>query len=77
MSTDCREYAKEENNNPQDLVSAQYKGKENLKPIYDRPISFVNTLGNDVIISPKKGSVSIIRKRQFVIIKPSTKKLTI
>ena len=56
-----------------DLVAAQYKGKENLFPIYQKLISFIKTLGSDVTITPKKGSVSIIRKRQFVLIKPATK----
>lgn len=65
--------SKEENNTSVNLVSTQYKGKENLRPIYDELISFVNTLGNDVTITPKKGSVSIIRKRQFILIKPATK----
>ena len=65
--------SKDENNTPNDLVSAQYTGKESLKPIYDGLIAFVSTLGNDVTITPKKGSVSIIRKRQFVLIKPATK----
>lgn len=65
--------SKEENNAPDDLVSAQYTGKEALKPIYDGLIAFVNSLGNDITITPKKGSVSIIRKRQFILIKPATK----
>ena len=65
--------SKEENNTPKDLVTAQYAGKENLKPIYDGLITFVNSLGDDVTIAPKKGSVSIIRKRQFILIKPATK----
>jgi hypothetical protein len=65
--------SKEENNAPEDLVAAQYKGKEVLKPIYDGLITYVNSLGNDVTITPKKGSVSIIRKRQFILIKPATK----
>lgn len=56
-----------------DLVSEQYKGKETLFPIYQKLIGFVKTLGNDVTVSPKKGSVSIIRKRQFILIKPATK----
>lgn len=56
-----------------DLVSEQYKGKEALLPIYQKLIVFIKTLGNDVTVSPKKGSVSIIRKRQFVLVKPATK----
>ena len=65
--------SKEENNTSEDLVSTQYAGKENLKPIYDGLLNFVNSLGKDVTITPKKGSVSIIRKRQFILIKPTTK----
>ena len=65
--------SKEENNTSEDLVATQYKGKETLKLIYDELITYVNSLGNDVTITPKKGSVSIIRKRQFILIKPATK----
>lgn len=65
--------SKEENNSSEDLVENQYKGKENLIPIYKELITFIKSLGKDVTITPKKGSVSIIRKRQFVLIKPATK----
>ncbi|MGB5235991.1 MAG: DUF4287 domain-containing protein [Flavobacteriaceae bacterium] len=57
----------------EDLVAAQYKGKEDLFSLYEQLISFVKTLGTDVTITPKKTSVSIIRKRQFLLIKPATK----
>lgn len=65
--------SKEENNSSEDLIENQYNGKENLIPIYKELITFIKSLGEDVIITPKKGSVSIIRKRQFVLIKPATK----
>jgi len=65
--------SKEENKTSEDLVESQYKGKDNLFPIYKELITFINTLGSDITITPKKGSVSIIRKRQFVLIKPATK----
>lgn len=65
--------SKEESSSDTDLVADQYAGKENLKPIYDELIGFLKTLGSGVTITPKKGSVSIIRKRQFVLIKPATK----
>lgn len=65
--------SKEENSSPDSLVDTQYKGKENLMPIYKELIAYVKSLGADVTITPKKGSVSIIRKRQFVLIKPATK----
>ena len=65
--------SKEDGSDSEDLVAAQYKGKENLVPIYEALIKFLKTLGSDITITPKKGSVSIIRKRQFVLIKPATK----
>lgn len=65
--------SKEENTATEDLVTNQYKGKESLFPIYEQLIAFVKTLGDDVKITPKKSSVSIIRKRQFLLIKPATK----
>lgn len=57
----------------EDLVATQYKGKEALLPIYNALIAYVESLGEDVVITPKKGSVSLIRKRQFTLIKPATK----
>ncbi len=65
--------SKEDSSSGDELVTAQYKGKEALLPIYKCLIDYVNTLGKDVTITPKKGSVSIIRKRQFILIKPATK----
>jgi predicted transport protein len=63
----------EENNAPEDLVTTQYKGKEALLPIYKKLLQIVKGFGNDITITPKKTSISIIRKRQFVLIKPATK----
>jgi len=65
--------SKDENEKPDDILENQYKGKENLIPIYEGLISLVKTFGNDVTITPKKESVSIIRKKQFALIKPATK----
>jgi len=65
--------SKEENADSEDLVSNQYKGKEKLLPIYKELISVVKAFGKDVKIEPKKGSVSIIRKKQFALIKPASK----
>ena len=57
-----------------DLVEAQYAGgKADLKPIYDDIIAFVQTLGGDVEISPKKASVSLRRSKQFALVTPATK----
>ncbi|MEO1450864.1 MAG: DUF4287 domain-containing protein, partial [Bacteroidota bacterium] len=56
-----------------DVVGAQYVGKENLRPIYEALHAFLLSLGPDVQVSPKRGSVSYIRKHQFALIKPATK----
>lgn len=68
--------SKDTNDSPDDLVSNQYKGKENLIPIYEKIHSAVSQLGPDVTITPKKASVSFIRKKQFALIKPATKTRT-
>ena len=65
--------SKEENHTPTDLVENQYRGKEDLLPIYEKLLAVVKEFGDDVTITPKKASVSIIRKKQFALIKPATK----
>lgn len=55
------------------LLQDQYKGKEVLFPIYEKLIAVIDKLGNDITKTPKKSSVSIIRKKQFALIKPATK----
>ncbi len=59
--------------NPEDLLNNQYKGKEHLLLIYESLISAIDNFGDDITKSPKKDSVSIIRKKQFALIKPATK----
>ena len=66
--------SKEKNDSAEDLVSNQYSGKESLKLIYELLLSIVEKFGEDIVITPKKGSVSLIRKNQFALIKPATKK---
>jgi predicted transport protein len=58
---------------PDDLIEAQYRGKESLKPIFDRLESAILDLAPDVEMVPKKAAVSFRRKRQFVLVQPSTK----
>ena len=58
---------------PASLLANQYKGKESLQPIYNEIIKMTKILGDDVVITPKKGSVSLIRNKQFALIKPATK----
>ena len=61
------------NEAPEDLVAIQYEGKEALKPIYEALMKMLTAFGEDITVTPKKGAVSIIRKRQFALIKPATK----
>ena len=65
--------SKEEHSISDDLVANQYKGKETLLPIYEELLKVVKEFGSDVVITPKKSSVSLIRKKQFALIKPATK----
>ncbi len=60
-------------NDPAELLENQYKGKETLLPIYEKLIEKISYLGKDITRTPKKDSVSMIRKKQFVLIKPATK----
>lgn len=65
--------SKAEKQTDDDLLNNQYEGKEQLKPVYEKLIQVVKEFGSDVKITPKKGSVSLIRKKQFALIKPATK----
>ncbi|HUP16648.1 MAG TPA: DUF4287 domain-containing protein [Acidimicrobiia bacterium] len=56
-----------------DLVAAQYVGKEGLRPIYESLIKAVIKFGNDVELAPKKAGVSLRRSKQFALIEPTTK----
>ncbi len=67
------QFSKENNDSADDMVTNQYKGKESLLPIYKKLLKVVEKFGKDVTITPKKTSVSIIRKKQFALIKPATK----
>jgi predicted transport protein len=59
--------------NQDDLITEQYKGKENLKPWYDKIMAEISKFGKDIEIAPKKAYVSLRRKKQFAILQPSTK----
>jgi hypothetical protein len=59
--------------NPDDLVTVQYKGKEELRPWYDKIMAAIHGFGKDIEVAPKKAYVSLRRKKQFAILQPSTK----
>lgn len=65
--------AADSGNQPEDLVAAQYAGaKAALKPLYDALIGYIQSLGSDIELSPKKAYVSVRRSKQFALIQPST-----
>lgn len=55
------------------LIDKQYRGKENLKPVYDKLINEILKFGDDIEISPKNAYVSLRRKKQFALLQPATK----
>ncbi len=55
------------------LVDGQYKGKEHLKPYYEKLIAEIQKFGGEFEIAPKKTYVSLKRKKQFIILNPASK----
>jgi hypothetical protein len=56
------------------LVDAAFDGaKAHWRPLYDRLVAWVQGFGGDVELAPKKGYVSLRRKKQFALLMPSTK----
>jgi predicted transport protein len=60
-------------NNKNEFLESQYKGKENLKPFYDKVIAEIQRFNGDFEIAPKKTYVSLKRKKQFIILNPASK----
>ncbi|MEZ5308347.1 MAG: DUF4287 domain-containing protein [Pyrinomonadaceae bacterium] len=56
-----------------DLLEKQYRGKEHLKPIYEKLMSEIQAFGDDIEIAPKNSYVSLRRKKQFATLNPATK----
>jgi predicted transport protein len=55
------------------FIETQYKGKEHLKPFYDKLIAEIEKFDGDFEIAPKKTYVSLKRKKQFIILNPASK----
>jgi predicted transport protein len=60
-------------NDTDELIVNQYKGKEHLKPYYDKLIDEIQKFGADFEIAPKKAYVALRRKKQFVTLNPASK----
>lgn len=59
--------------NPLLLIEKQYKGKENLLPLYQKLVQQIEIFGEDVSLAPKNNYVSVRGKKQFALLQPSTK----
>ncbi len=56
------------------LVAAMYAGpKRDLLPIYERVLEMGLAVAKDVVAAPCSTYVPLMRKRQFVVIKPTTR----
>jgi hypothetical protein len=55
-----------------DPISAMYTGrKAGLRPLHDVLMNAIEALGDDIELAPKKGYVSLRRRKQFAMIQPS------
>lgn len=58
----------------EDLEAAMFAGpKAAIRPVFDKVMALVAGLGDDVAVAPKKGYLSLRRKKQFALVQPSTK----
>ena len=56
-----------------DPVAELYSGKKaSLKPLHDTLMVVITTFGDDIELAPKKGYLSLRRKKQFAMIQPTT-----
>lgn len=54
-------------------IQEMYSGKKaDLKPLYDAVMTAITSFGGDIELAPKKGYVSLRRKKQFAMIQPTT-----
>jgi len=55
-----------------DVVDGLYAGKKAaLRPTHDKLLAAMHALGKDIEIAPKKGYLSLRRRKQFAMIKPA------
>jgi hypothetical protein len=55
-----------------DVVGALYTGKKaGLRPLHDALMNVIGGFGDDIEVAPKKGYLSLRRRKQFAMIQPS------
>lgn len=73
LNTDTERATQAKGATTNDVLDEIYSGpKETLRPIHDKLMEAINQFG-DFEIAPKKGYVSLRRKKQFAMIGPTTK----
>lgn len=73
VNPDSERTAQAQGTTPDMVLDELYAGpKADLRPIHDKLMHAINTFG-DFEIAPKKGYVSLRRKKQFAMIGPATK----
>jgi hypothetical protein len=73
FKSDGESAAKAKGESPADVISEIYSGaKAELRPIHERLMAAINKFG-PFEIAPKKGYISLRRKKQFAMIGPATK----
>jgi Domain of unknown function (DUF5655)/Domain of unknown function (DUF4287) len=70
---DAASIAKAAEASGRDPVAELYSGKKaGLKPLHEALMTAITTFGDDIELAPKKGYVSLRRKKQFAMIQPTT-----
>jgi hypothetical protein len=73
LQSDGQSAAQAKEASPDEVLDEIYSGaKADLRPIHDRLMAAINQFGEFEIV-PKKGYVSLRRKKQFAMIGPATK----
>ena len=58
----------------EEMIAAQYAdAKAALRPIFERVLAIVQSLGGDARIEPRQTYVAFARAKQFALVQPSTK----
>lgn len=61
-----------------DPVDAMFEGsKSSCRPIYEAVLANIRSFGGDVDLAPKRGYVSVRRKKQFAILQPASGRLDV
>ena len=60
-----------------DPIKDMFAKRPEAKTIYDEILVQLNTFGSDVDLAPKKGYVSVRRKKQFAILQPASARLDV